>query len=598
VPAWTRSPPKDPRVLGCNCAACPHAVNGASTKPVWGEYPHPDMAEGVLVGEGPGETEEDKGLPFQGLTGRELDLALAKAGIPRNRQAVLNAQKCRPLVKSAANMKRASDCCRPALEWELEPYRGKPMFLMGKWAWYSVAGKVPKGGLEKGRGFVRKGIGGGLSFTYISSWHPTYAAFRNPFEWGAFELDLARYRRLMDGRLKARPSKLITSPTLRDVAQVVKDAKGLPALDIETAPEHPDRGWTAKDPLRAKLCLVGLGCEDWGLSVDWNRASDSMKQALLDVVRGISIDGLKRDVDGNVVRATPQPPSILTHNGPWYDHRNLAKYGFRLNRFWEDTRDKRRAISATSRLSLAYCATLYDDPPPWKEEDGDEDDDKGLIVVTDVEAWKRYNCIDTVETKRIDEGMNAEPEWQEARVRELYELQKKRSVASACMHTTGIFMDVAERKRLSAELTALRDKRNQKLIDAVGLPAFRGTDGDMRAIIFARHEKEGLKRFSLPDPTDEDAYTETGLCKVDQGSLLRLVIDPTTPPELVQIIDLSWRAHAPEKLRMTHVDSVLVDQALGSDGRLRPGWNSCGTETWRESAGKPAIMTLSKEKKD
>lgn len=590
-----RVPPKDPRTLGCNCAACPHAVNGAPAKPVWGEYPNPEFAEGVLVGEGPGATEEETGRPFDGLTGKELDQALARAGVVRARQAVLNAQKCRPIVKSAANMKRATECCRPALEWELEPYAGKPMFLMGKEAWRAVAGKLPKGGLEKGRGFVRRHYRIqqpiGAFFDYIAAFHPTYAAFRNPFEWGAFEVDLARYRRLMDGKLRARPSKLITNPTLKDIAAVVRDAKGLPALDIETAPEDPKRGWTAKDPLRAKLCLVGLGCEDWGLSVDWNRAPGSMKQALLDVVAGV-------ERSGKWEWRSTTAPSILTHNGPWYDHRNLAKYGFRLNPFWEDTRDARRSISATSKLSLAYCSTLYDDPPPWKEEDGDEDDDKGLIVVEDVESWKRYNAIDCVETARVWEGILREPEWQEKRVRDLYELQKKRSVASACMHTTGVWVDAAERKRLSQELTALHDERTQKLIDAVGLEAFRGTDGDMRAIIFARHEKERLKRFSLPDPMDEDAYTETGLCKVDQGSLLRLVVDPATPPELVQIIDLHWRAHAPEKARGTFVDSELVDQAIGDDGRLRPGWNSCGTDTWRESCARPNLMTLSKEKKD
>lgn len=593
-----RVPPADPRVLGCRCDICPHAVDGRALKPVWGEYPAPEQAEGILCGEGPGETEEEMKKPFQGLTGKELDHALARAGIPRSRQVVVNAQKCRPIVKSAANMKRASDCCRPALEWELEPYRGKPMFLMGKWAWYSVARKVPKGGLEKGRGFVRKGEHKGTPFTYIATWHPTYAAFRNPFEWGVFQLDLARYRRLMDGKLRPRPTKLVTSPTLKDIARVVKDARGLPSLDIETAPEDPKRSYTAKDPLRAKLCLVGLGCSEWGLSVDWNRAPDSMRQALWDVVKGSEAPRV----------------SILTHNGPWYDHRNLARYGFKLNPFWEDTRDARRAVSATSRLSLAYCSTLYDDPDPWKEEDGDEDDEKGLIVVDDVEAWKRYNAVDCVETSRVWDGITAEPEWREQRVLDLYELQKRRSVASACMHTTGLFLDKQERARLSRELTSLHDERMRKLVALVGLPGFTGSDNDMRSIIFKRHERdvevkemtpEGrvkrvyrMAKFGLPDPLDEDAYTESGLCAVNQGALLRLVIDPATPPELVQIIDMHWRAHAPEKSRTTFVDSNLVNEALGEDGRLRASWNSCGTDTWREACRSPNLMTLSKEKDD
>lgn len=38
----------------------------------------------MFVGEGPGETEDRDGLPFQGRAGKYLDYLLESIGLPRN----------------------------------------------------------------------------------------------------------------------------------------------------------------------------------------------------------------------------------------------------------------------------------------------------------------------------------------------------------------------------------------------------------------------------------------------------------------------------------------------------------------------------------
>jgi uracil-DNA glycosylase family 4 len=50
----------------------------------------------LLVGEAPGATEDETGLPFVGKAGQLLDLLLGEAGLSRAEVAVLNVLKCRP----------------------------------------------------------------------------------------------------------------------------------------------------------------------------------------------------------------------------------------------------------------------------------------------------------------------------------------------------------------------------------------------------------------------------------------------------------------------------------------------------------------------
>lgn len=56
----------------------------------------PTTARLLLVGEGPGATEDEVGRPFVGKGGRLLDSLLAEAGLDRANVAVANVVKCRP----------------------------------------------------------------------------------------------------------------------------------------------------------------------------------------------------------------------------------------------------------------------------------------------------------------------------------------------------------------------------------------------------------------------------------------------------------------------------------------------------------------------
>jgi len=75
-----------------NCEKCRLHENRTNTVPGEG----PENAAIMLIGEGPGENEDEQGRPFVGSAGKKLDECLEKAGINREKIFISNTVKCRP----------------------------------------------------------------------------------------------------------------------------------------------------------------------------------------------------------------------------------------------------------------------------------------------------------------------------------------------------------------------------------------------------------------------------------------------------------------------------------------------------------------------
>lgn len=317
---------------------------------------------GVLVGEGPGDEEVTQGRPFVGTTGKQLDVALELAGINRGRMAVLNVMACKPPkgMKNEENLRAATAACRPLFMDQYEPYKQLPTLAMGKFASAGVNGGKPIS-IEKGRGFVRGNL--------LVTWHPTYAFWHNPWKAGEFLNDLARFKRMLTGQLE-RPPEVIIKPTMgnlarltvagRAFAKLLREVAGdvLPAFDeaygcdIETRapPGKPD--WYGKDPTVADLKTIAFGTPDLGVAHWWGNGEP----------------GIQRTLTGWL--ADPRV-LIIGHNWHFFDGRVLARLGVKVTNVI-DTRDLRRATSATSRLSLRHLVSITTDFAPWKETEDDK----------------------------------------------------------------------------------------------------------------------------------------------------------------------------------------------------------------------------------
>jgi uracil-DNA glycosylase family 4 len=93
-----------------SCVACAELA-ATRTNVVVGTTPATGAAV-LLVGEAPGATEDETGLPFVGRAGALLDELLGEVGLPRASVAVANVLKCRPPGNRAPSKVEAANCRR------------------------------------------------------------------------------------------------------------------------------------------------------------------------------------------------------------------------------------------------------------------------------------------------------------------------------------------------------------------------------------------------------------------------------------------------------------------------------------------------------
>ena len=126
----------------------------------------------MLVGEGPGATEDATGRPFVGQAGKLLDDILEAIDLPRETGYITNVVKCRP----PQNRKPLPDevaACIPYLYRQVELIKPKVMLALGGTAGEALLGV--KTSLGELRGKVHRFNGVPLVVTY----HPA-ALLRNP----------------------------------------------------------------------------------------------------------------------------------------------------------------------------------------------------------------------------------------------------------------------------------------------------------------------------------------------------------------------------------------------------------------------------------
>ena len=153
-----------------SCKGCDLYLNATQT--VFGDGP--GHASVMLVGEQPGDIEDQKGEPFVGPAGRILDRALEDARISRDEVYVTNAVKHFKWIwrgKRRLHQKpsgRQLGACRPWLEVEIEVVQPDILVCLGATAAQSVIGKSVA--IMKERGKFIDSVLGKLTFVTI---HPS-----------------------------------------------------------------------------------------------------------------------------------------------------------------------------------------------------------------------------------------------------------------------------------------------------------------------------------------------------------------------------------------------------------------------------------------
>ena len=184
-------------------AACRKCEIGSTrTKSVFGEGD--PCARVMVVGEGPGETEDKLGRPFVGRAGELLDKMLGAIDLPREDVFICNTVKCRPTLDDGGKKlrNRAPDPielknCRAYLDEQIAIVRPEIILALGAPAAKSFMGE--KFSITKQRGQWFEGPEG---IAVIATFHPAYILRQTGGELNAMKRlvweDLKRVRARLD----------------------------------------------------------------------------------------------------------------------------------------------------------------------------------------------------------------------------------------------------------------------------------------------------------------------------------------------------------------------------------------------------------------
>lgn len=110
-----------------DCTRCP--LSQTRTNVVWCKGSA--QASLMIIGEGPGEKEDLKGIPFVGKAGELLDEALQRAGLYPGHVYITNVVKCRPPNNRNPAQKEMNECF-PFLQQQLEVIQPQLIVALGK----------------------------------------------------------------------------------------------------------------------------------------------------------------------------------------------------------------------------------------------------------------------------------------------------------------------------------------------------------------------------------------------------------------------------------------------------------------------------------
>lgn len=95
----------------------------------------------MLIGEGPGQVEDEEGLAFVGPAGQLLTKMLAAISLPRDRVYICNVVKCRPPQNRVPTDEEAA-ACKLHLRIQTALIRPKVIVLLGSTAAKNIIGRT------------------------------------------------------------------------------------------------------------------------------------------------------------------------------------------------------------------------------------------------------------------------------------------------------------------------------------------------------------------------------------------------------------------------------------------------------------------------
>jgi DNA polymerase len=150
----------------------------------------PATARIMIVGEAPGQNEDQQGEPFVGAAGKLLDQLLRGIGLSRADVFITNILKCRPPGNRDPQPGEVQ-ACSPYLEQQLRLIHPEVVLLLGRHALGRLLPGYDAISRLHGKVIVKDGV------TYIPIYHPA-AALYNSFLMAPLEQDFKAVKTYLD----------------------------------------------------------------------------------------------------------------------------------------------------------------------------------------------------------------------------------------------------------------------------------------------------------------------------------------------------------------------------------------------------------------
>ncbi len=151
-----------------DCQACALSLSIKNKVPGQGNA----KARLMLIGEGPGQMEDEQGLAFVGPAGQLLTKMLAAIGLTREEVFITNVVKCRPPNNRVPEPEEAA-CCLPFLRAQTALIRPQVILLLGATATKTILGQDKRITSCRGIFVEKKGV------FLLPTFHPS-ALLRDP----------------------------------------------------------------------------------------------------------------------------------------------------------------------------------------------------------------------------------------------------------------------------------------------------------------------------------------------------------------------------------------------------------------------------------
>lgn len=196
------------------CESCQGCALAKSRNNVVFADGNPSTARIVLIGEAPGEMEDECGRPFVGRAGQLLDEFLADAGISREEDVyMINTVKCRPPENRVPTDEEKS-VCHKFLVAQIDIIKPDAIILCGATALKSFVELDKKQTISKVRGKWMTVSVDGVEYKAMTIFHPSYLLRNHSMEEGS-------PRRLMQQDLAEIKNTILPDKVVSDDRELV-----------------------------------------------------------------------------------------------------------------------------------------------------------------------------------------------------------------------------------------------------------------------------------------------------------------------------------------------------------------------------------------